>query len=492
MKNFYSNAQLNEIVREVLKYLPSFEPFYESTESLTEYSRRISSYRAHSTHLNRQTRFKERIRKKIQSLFNTDELHGINLDFMNDEWSIVGGIVEHHGILDHPLLLSVSLVSNFYKLLNRNQSGDILSFATGNISLNEPFRRRGLVMNERKINLFPRSDKEKVVYGLNKYDFDIINRLKVSHQWHSLTRDEQKIFIKINGLIHNIDFSSCNSIGDQLTKINFHLWPLLFHENLRNRLANLISLEYEDIVIDYLIFVLEHEQGSFVYQMLFDDGLRNEIFKEFAGVPGAWDEAKGVGTYFFWALDEHNKRIRLGFKDGCLVGNNESFKLKFELPLLINEMREKRMLPGMLLKFALIMFYMGMKPLAGFSLEYLTRMRTRMARILQNNFPQEAGMIELIPLDNMNLISICKGINSRGRLHDLHAFDIMYHGGFREDYFEKLDRIPFRDFMASSLLFAYDYGIDKYGTNQDKENKKRFAVTEETLQKPLLGLVEQK
>ena len=484
MEKFYSDDKLNEIANEVVKFLPSLAFFYRSEEILSEYSKRINDYKPNETHLKRQLRFKQKIKEKIQRLFSKEELKKIDIGYINDDWGVEGGIVEHHGILDDPLLLSVHLVSNFYKLLNRSEYGDIFTFATGNIPLNEPFRRSGFKLAGRKINLFPKADRDKVVYGLGKYDFDIVARLQKAHQWHTYSKEQQNFLQKITNIIKNIDFSNCKYIGDQLTKINFYLWPYLFEEKLRPNIANLISLEYDEIVIDYLIYVLNNEKESFVYQMLFNETFKQKVIQEFSGVPGAWDDERGVGSYFFWALDENNERIHLELQNGYLVGKNKNYKVPFDLKSITAELEAKRMLPGMLLKFALIMFYMGMKPFAGYSLEYLTRMKERMIKLLSEDFPEEAKLIEEIPLDNMNLISICKGSDD-GKVKDLNAFDVFYQGGFGKDYFDKLDKVKFQDFMAPFLLFAYNYGLDKYGTTADKESKKSFSITEDELQKPL-------
>ena len=482
MKSFYSNATMNELANEVVRYMPTMSDYYNSHELLSEYSKRINDYRPDSVHLARQSYFKQKLREKIDRIFSSEERQKIDLR-INGDWGVVGGIVEHHGLLDHPLLLSVSLASNFYKLLQRKECGDVLVFATGNVPLSEPFRKRGFTLNDRKHNIYPKSYKNKVVYGLDKYEFDLQRRIVEAHEWHLLTKEEQSFLIKINSIIKNIDFSSCQTIGDQMTKINFYLWPYLFAENMRGRSANLISIEYDDIIIDYLIHIITHEPESHVYKMLFDKEFRDLILHEFEGSQGAWDRERGIGTDFFWALDDENGRIRLELAGDILSGKNFSVQLTPEE--IISGLQSKRLLPGMLLKFSLIIFYMGMKPLMGYSLEYMTRLKIKMVKILEERFPEEAARSKKIPFDNMNLISLCKGENGQGGLKDLYAFDILFTGGFTEDYLKDLDQVPFKDFMAPSLLFAYNYALSKYGRQGDR---KVFNITEDELQKPFARL----
>jgi len=480
MKNFYEDKKLNEAANEVIKYLSSLAPFYASQETLSQYSRRVNSYQPLKIHLDRQERFKQKIKEKIERLFNKEELADIKINLDNNQ-GLVGGIVDHHGILDHPWLLAIHLVSNFYKLLHRDTEGDILTFATGNVPLNEPFRRRGFMLNGKKINLFPKDDKNKIVYGLPKYNFNIVKHLQEeSHQWHTFTEKEQTLLTNIDGLINGIDFSTCQYLGDQLTKINYYLWPYLFEEKIRNKVTHLMVIEYDDIVVDYLIDVLRNEPESFIYQMLFNDKFRQKIITNFSGAVGAWVEDGAVGTHFFWGLDDNNEHVRLELTAGYLINLEASFKLAFTPEAIIAKLKEKKLLPGMFLKFSLIMLYMGLRPLAGYSIEYLTRIKQKMIEILKDDFPQEAKWAKNVPVDSMNLIAICQGRDEQGKLKELHAFDIIYRGGFTKEYFDKLDSFCFKDYMIPPMLFAYQYGINKYG---EANSKKELPISESYLQK---------
>lgn len=479
MKDFYPEEKINKIANEIVALMPSLAPFFTNTETLTNYSKRINLYQPNPIYLKRQSFFKKKLIEKIHSLFTEVERKNIKIQIAEDQ-GIAGGIVEHHGILDPPGFLSIPLVANFYRLFARKEKGDIVSFATGNVSLNEYFRRRGIQFHGKKVNLYPKADKNRVIYGLHTYDFDIVDKLKRNHQWHTYTPEEQKFLERITHIIQQIDFSTCEYLGDQLTKINFYLWPLLFGEKMRKDIPNLISVEYDGIVIDYLIYVLENEKESFIYQMLFNDALRKRVLDEFEGVVGTWNEKKDVGTHFFWALDENNERMQLRLQEGYLIAENNDYRIPFNEDALVSALRAKKLLPGMFLKFALILFYMGMKPFTGqASFEYLTTMRRRIINILQDDFPQDAELVAELPLDGMVFMSICKGRNEEGSFGDLHAFDIFYAGGFAKEYFERVGNIPFKYFLIPGLLMLYGYAVSKYG---DPKNMRAFSVTDVKLQ----------
>lgn len=479
MKDFYPEKEINEIVNEIIALMPSLAPLFLNAETLTDYSRRINIYQLSPIYLKRQTFFKGRLIEKIYSLFTEAERKNIKIQIQENQ-GLTGGIVEHHGILDSPGFLSIPLVINFYKLFDEKEKGDIISFATGNVSLNEYFRRRGILFHGRKINLYPKADRNKVIYGLHRYDFNIVKILKTNHQWHRYTPEEQKFLEEITGIIQKIDFSTCQCLGDQLTKINFYLWPLLFEEKIRKDIPNLISVEYDGIVVDYLIHVLENEKESFIYKMLFDDTLRRRVLDEFDGIVGAWNEKSNVGTHFFWALDENNERMHLWLEKDYLSVKNNDYRIPFAEDALITALRSKKLLPGMFLKFALIIFYMGMKPFTGqASFEYLTTMRQKIINILQHDFPHDAELAVKLPLDGMVFMSICKGRNDQGNFGNLHAFDIFYAGGFTKEYFKKVSAIPFKYFLISDLLTLYNYAVSKYG---DPKNMKSFSINDIGLQ----------
>lgn len=149
---------------------------------------------------------------------------------INYESGLASGIIDHHGIIDNPILFGGALVSNYYKLFNRKEFGDILTFATGNIPLNEPFRRRGIMFRGKRINLYPKADKNKIIYSLPLQKVSIEDRIQKAHEWHKYSDEDKNFFQEIDSLINNIDFSTCEYYSDQLTKINFYLWPRLLRK----------------------------------------------------------------------------------------------------------------------------------------------------------------------------------------------------------------------------------------------------------------------
>lgn len=444
--------------------MPSLARFFISDDTIVNASKNLSHCIPLDIHKKRQQKFYSLIQEKVKRIFSENELGRIT---MPPEDGLRGGIVDHHGILNHPVLIGVNMVPHFFRMFDREKNGDILTFATGNIPLNDPFHRRGFMINGHKVNLFPKSDKNKIVYGLHKYDFQIIKSLQSTHQWKFHSPEIKQFLQKIQSIIDNIDFSSCETLGDQITKINFYLWPLLFADELRIKIANLISIEYDDIVIKYLLHTLENDKESFIYRMFFDKAFQKRMIAHFEGKTGAWDEEKNKGTQFFWGINEKSEHLQMKLVDGKLQSVDSVLKIDWDLKSLSAALYKKQILPGMFLKFSLILFYMGLKPFAGYgSGNYLTILQNDMINFLKNEYQDEVENIKSIAVNNITSVPILLRRNNNDKVENFFAFDIMLSGGLSENYFEKINSVPLKYFMAPNLNAIYDYCFNLYGKGE--------------------------
>jgi hypothetical protein len=481
---YYPNQKLDDITKKIIELMPSLEQFFLSEDTILENSKKIYFYSPTETYYKRQKKFFELIQKKIKKLFSEKEFCNIKL-FSIDE-GLKGGVVDHHGILNHPVLVGVNIVPHFFRMFDRDSNGDILTFATGNVPLNDPLHRRGFMIGGRKVNLFPKSDKNKILYGLPKYNFSIIQSLQLTHQWKFHPSEIQKFLQEIQTKINEIDFSTCETLGDQITKINFYLWPLLFNSELRSKVSNLISIEYDDIIIEYLLFVLNNDKESFIYRMLFDNNFCERTLEHFEGKFGAWYRERNKGTQFFWGLDERNEHLRMKMIGNRLQSDDGNFTVNWNLEDISSALYNKKLLPGMFLKFSLILFYMGLKPFAGYgSANYLSVLQKEMINFLKNEYPDEVKNIQTLIVNNLTSVPVLLHRGKNGKIENFFAFDIMFSGGLSKEYFEKINSIPLKFFMAPNLNTMYEYAFNLYGKGQ-KEN---ILVTPDDYEVLLSGII---
>ncbi|OGZ35279.1 MAG: hypothetical protein A3I88_01530 [Candidatus Portnoybacteria bacterium RIFCSPLOWO2_12_FULL_39_9] len=460
---YYPVKKLDELTSNIVELMPPLESFFLTNDNIKEVSKKLYAYDPVEIYKRRQKYFISLLQQKIKRLFSEGERKTIAL-FREEKSGLAGGVVDHHGILNHPVLIGVNIVPHFFRMFNRSIHGDILTFATGNVPLNDPFHRRGFMVRDRKVNLFPKNDKNKIVFGLSKYDFKFIESLQRTHQWKFHSSEVQKFLEKVQKLISEIDFSTCETLGDQITKINFHLWPLLFNTEARDGVSKLISIEYDDIVIEYLLYVLNNDPKSFIYQMLFDNDFQEKTLDYFNRKTGAWNSEKDLGTHFFWGISANHEHLRMKLENGKLRSNDNSFAIEWSIDGLSKALRNRRILPGMFLKFSLLLFYMGLKPFAGYgSGNYLAVLQKDMIEFLQDIYPQEVDSIKSITVNNITSVPVLLQRGSDGKIKNYFAFDIMFDGGLPKGYFGKINSVPLKYFMAPNLNAIYDYAFNLYG-----------------------------
>lgn len=467
---YYGIPKLDAITEDIIQMMPPVRKFFESNDNIDEFSKSLCAYAPLLVHKSRQDNFRAILREKINRLFSAAELKKIKV--LDPAQGFAAGVVNHHGILNNPVLIGVDLTSRYSQLLARDKSGDILTFSTGNNPLGNVFHRRGFVIDGKKMTLYPKNNKNKIVYGHEKFDFQIVERLKNNKSWATLSNEDQTALEKIENTIHSINFNTCTSLGDQLTKINFHLWPLMFNSDLRGSLANLVSLEYDDCVSEYLIQILETEPDSYISKMVLDKNVRKRALAFFEGETGAWDEERGTGTQLFWGRSSENKRVTMKIVGGELCGVEEDFKIPLTLPELKKALAEKRIYSNMLIKFALLVFYSGIKPFAGYgSANYLSRMQNRLADFIASDYPEEAKLAKAIKVNNVTSVPVLLYRDAQGVIQNYFAFDIIKNGGLTRAYLESLKKVPVKYFMAPNLQTMYEYAFNLYGKGEKKDRQ---------------------
>jgi hypothetical protein len=189
---------------------------------------------------------------------------------------------------------------------------------------------------------------------------------------------------------------------------------------------------------------------------------REATLRAFAGVPGAWDDERGLGTAFFWA---HRQRRRKRLTVNTIARRldiEEGGSVAIDGAALADQLAAGNLFPGQILAFSALAFFAGVKPILGWSLEFATRMRSILLRLLEEFAPDEVSAVASVPLDNMNLASLAKARTPTG-LEDLGAFDVIARGGMDEDYLRALDAVPRRAFFSPLLSATYGYAVSKYG-----------------------------
>jgi hypothetical protein len=458
---YYQNPKLNKLTEQILEMMPALKEFFSNDYNIESYSKYLNDYQSERVYIERQKKFVELLKTKVERLFNKSEREKVNILHDTDR-GLKGAVVDHHGIINDPILFGINFVTDYNRMFNREQNGDILTFATGNVPVNDFFHRRGFLVDDHRINIFSKAAKNKFVFALPVQKIEIIESLKRSHSLHLFTKETSKFLQKIQEVISGIDLSGCRTLGDQLTKINFYLWPLLFEDKIRNNVSNLISLEYDDVVIDYLIHVIKSDKQSFIYNILFNDGIRSEALEFFEGKVGAWNKLKNKGTHFFWYYNDESAQVRLILKNNILCSEDDSVKIPWKENEIISLLEQRKILPCMLIKFSLLIFYMGLRPMTGYgSANYISIMQQDLSEFLVNNSNEVEG-IQKIKVNNLTTVPVVVK-KENGEIKNYYAFDVMRNNGLPEHYLKQINKVPLKYFLASRLNDLYSYAYPLYG-----------------------------
>lgn len=453
------NPEIQYAINEIFKFNPSLKPFYDKDDTLIKYSKSLYDFKIPDLYLERQKIYRRLIDKYIKKIFSSTEQKNINLDLKNP---LIINTADHHGLLNHPILLGGNIVTGYYRLFNKKHADDnhdILGLTCGNVPLNEVLNHRGFDLHNKHLNLFPKSDKHKLIQTLPKIEFNFIHSLERSKEIKNYSKSELDFLEKIENIIMKIDFSTCTKYSEQITKINYYLWPLIFAKDLRADVINLIQLEHDEILIDLLSEFFKDKE-SFVYQAIFDPVFRPTILKLFNGIYGCWEEGKDKGTHFFWGLKD-GEQVRLAISENRLISSDPEFKL--ELPLnseaVIEALEKQKIIPSIFIKFAVLAFYCGIKAIGGMGqIGYVTQMRGIWSEALKDLSPEEVKFVANTNTTGLINLSLFFKSADNG-LQEQSAFDVIYDGGINKNYFANLNRMKFKDFMLPTVPLSYHRNV---------------------------------
>ncbi|MFA7286405.1 MAG: hypothetical protein WC052_01940 [Patescibacteria group bacterium] len=285
--------------------------------------------------------------------------------------------IDHHGPIDHPFFVNANLISSLPVMDTDDPdlcAAVVFSFASVSVN-NASAYPRGILLNGKRagqhelirIPILPDRLKMSVVYDLEPFTAADIDRacarLDALARGGALTIPRATAAKKILGEIFaNPDVLNAPDFSTQITKINFALWPKLFG----SQPLDLIYIDIESIVATLLQEVHLINADSLLYRMLFDDRVREEATNCFDGIPGAFSQAKGTGTCFFWGIDEKHRRVSLQIANGSLTLPNGLPIVPWNPEAIRTALKAKKIFPSMLTCYIMVSLYYGMKCLGGF------------------------------------------------------------------------------------------------------------------------------
>ncbi len=427
------SQQFNIIKQGIEKHVPKLAEFIKCDTPISQYSKNLYTDTISDKYIQRQKTVKESIKRQIEEIFGTEK-EEINLNLNKP---LVVNIVDHNGILNHPILLASHIISSAWQLFNRQY--DILSLNTALYPFNSVFYKRGLNYQGKTLTFISKSKCHQLVYYAPPVNFN------------NYPDDIRKI-------LEQCDQPKSRFAWQQATRMNYKLWPLLFEENLRDRLPRLITLNQDKVIKDLLIQLIK-ERDNFIYDVIFNKELRQKFYQTFLNTTGAWFENSNKGSFLFWTVNKKNEGVNLTLRDDELISTKEKypFKLKLEETAIIEALKKDKIYAGMVLLFGSLVFYAGVVPLAGYgSINYLNVMKDRWLKLLKDVYPEEYNSIKQMKINKLiggPVLTYYR--DEQNRLQQAYALDIIMKGGLTRKYLEKILSMPFNELLKPALIDIY-------------------------------------
>lgn len=446
---------LEYVKQKVGQYLPLLLDFLDNNQTMLDYSKNLYDWKAPKIHIERQKDCLFFVKKKIESLFPKEIVEKMDFNFSD---GIVSNVVEHHNILNHPILISGLVISNLYYLLT-NQEKTLLVLTCGGVPFNNFFNKKGFTFKEQVFPFVTNRDMHKIIHNFPKKELNFLEEPRAKQVWGNFN-DKEKDFLKeYQSALTRVDISNCQNFVDEITKINYSIFKLMFEEKLRRRIPHLIDFELEYLAAK-MVEKLCKEKNSFIYKTLFDRDFREIVLKEFEGIWGAWNKEKNLGTHFFWLNTENGEQKSLVCEGNCLKVKDADIKFEIELKeeIIIDLLKKNILSANIFLFFGITIFYCGIKPLTGLgSINYLSDMQSAWVRALASTLPEEADLVKKMNMKSL----ICSPVvtysrNEKGEIISQFFADIVSRGGLTTEYLENLSKMKFGEIMKTSLIENYE------------------------------------
>ncbi|MFG2222511.1 hypothetical protein [Streptomyces sp. NPDC048644] len=468
---------LDSVVGQIRKYVPDMAPYFEDGRPLGEYAGTLHpTAPAAPEHTARQELVARATRRVLARAFGPRG-HGATVTAQQLR---AVNIVDHHQLLNHPLLLGTNIIANASRLLDGRQGAPIVTLSCSNVGPGNHYMRGGFRFRGRDVPYFAAKEHRDVMYHVPARPFDFVERQRALKRWSAHTPADQDFLQEYQDLLNGLDHTHTRAHRDQLAVAVHGTWPRLFAPPLRDRVPHLLYANAEDVARESLIELLAGE--SALADALFEPTLRGHVLDAFRGVVVAWDEAAGKGTHFFWRTHPHRPGLlRLYVRGRSLVPADPRFA-HLGIELTRDAVREalarEEIIPSVALWVSLLLFA-GIKPLVGpGSLVYTSRLRQGWSALFDDHgFPDEARLMAGADISGMIAGTPVFFARAGSALTTLYAADVIRGGGVDESYLAAVLRTPLHDVLSVGASGVHDLFSHSY-IPKDQQPTERIGFDE--------------
>lgn len=398
----------------------------------------------------------------------------------------------HHGIDTFAQSTQTNLLFAMREMPDGRTARTVPVLACGSVPLNNLTYPRGFILyacrsflesgKETKVPIFPDRCKRNLVNSTASINPDMVKRAQDRiYKLHN----GGAIALSLCDAAHNVlkDISTVvdmnfTSYSEQATQINNKIWKKLFRPGSES--SDLIYIEMEKIVVNLLKRDLP-DTSSICHQLMFDDGLREQLVAELDGENACWQYealrkraiddmgASGdsqtpsyLGTQFFWGLDDSGKRIplvvfRSNAGDLQLRGQSDcgdTWISPFTMESITELLVRQKLVPSLFTCYLVMSIARGIGCIGGYyQADYLPRMQEGVIKTLSSrsdgnvNTSLVNDTVTDLYLSGMQTVSLAIDNTTA----TAGPFEIIASGGLTTEHLEKIGSITVLDAHIASL-----------------------------------------
>ncbi len=290
--------------------------------------------------------------------------------------------------------------------------------------------------------------------------------------------EKKSLLALLNEEYSRDDILKLAGYSDQVAVLNGRLWKRMFAPSLKEKIPELAYLEMEQIVTTLLGKDLRDEE-SLIHNLLFDPELRNAVLPSLDGQSGCWnlrklerlstcgpeynlrsEDFRGCGTVFFWGVNARGERVPLLISENgsgpTLVGitSGRGIRVPLTPAALEEQLRERRLLPGLFTSFTTLAIARGLKCIGGFfQVDYLPAMQQGIVRALESRgLPGWAEKAGRVPTANfITGMNVALALYPDGTTEPAGAVEMIAAGGLTEEHLEKIKALTVHEATLSGM-----------------------------------------
>ncbi|MCX6780067.1 MAG: hypothetical protein NT034_02720 [Candidatus Magasanikbacteria bacterium] len=292
---------------------------------------------------------------------------------------------DHHGIINSNLAASSNILLNEMLLSQQNDHVKYnMVFSCASVSLNNEDYPRGIIFHsldtndyiEEKLSILPSNSHGSTVYNFRAYKAEEIVKIKSAFEKTTKPKLKTEQTEDINNFLNNIllkkDILESKNFCEQITKINFILWPLLFKNN--PTFKPLVYIEQEEITNRLLTkYLLKNE--NIIKQLIFNNEYA-ELLNKLSAAIEKFLRQGSLATYLFWYLTpDKNQRKKLLKEGEKLVTEDGLYQIAFTPEAVADAINKGELMPNLLLVYSVLHLYAKLGCAGGFNqIHYLAEM----------------------------------------------------------------------------------------------------------------------